>query len=82
MYKVNFILEELEKNKSSLPTYVKVYSLDDHKVIDTFHVPYLIAVTYANKWESHVWNDGMVQLSGITSLDQSQIDELKTNIIL
>jgi len=84
MPKVSFILEQLEKNKASLPTYVKVYKLDDAKVIDfnlvidTFHVPYLVAVKYASKWESHIWrNNGMVQLSSVIELDQSQIDELK-----
>ncbi len=84
MPKVNFILAELEKNKVSLPTYVKVYKLDDDKVIDfnlvidTFYVPYLVAVKYASKWESHVWRDnGMVQLSSVIELNQSQIAELK-----
>jgi hypothetical protein len=82
MFKVNFILEELEKNKTLLPTYVKVYDLTDHKVIDTFYVSFIVAITYSsNKWESHVWKDGMIQLSSIVELNQSQIDELKSNQI-
>ncbi len=82
MFKVNFILEELEKTKESLPTYVKVYDLNDHKVIDTFYVPFTVAIRYSDKkWESHIWKDGMVQLSSLIELDESQIDRLKSNQI-
>ena len=75
MYKVNFIIEELEKGNIS-DVFVKVYEND--VVVDTFNTSFIKCAPFVKQWNNHVWSDGMCQLSAIVHLSVEDTYSLKS----
>ncbi len=75
MYKVNFIIEELEKGNIS-DVFVKVYQND--VVVDTFNTSFISCFPFVKQWDNYVWSDGMCQMSAIVPLSVEDTYSLKS----